>query len=332
MLDLNHLLFFAAVVTPLAVLAKTFRREARLRAWRLAAIAVLIVAALAWLFWRANAGYIAGGAWLILLFFPAVGMRRVVELAGRQHFRAARYLAMALRIVHPSHELRHEIEALRLYESRPDLAPTPPDEFMQDRHRRFGDAPAVLVIALLNIAAFIFEISHKNWQEPLTLHRLGALEPIAVIYAHQYWRVFTALFLHFDYLHLTVNVFALYVIGPSLERTIGSLRFALCYLVAGLGSTIGVLSLAQMHVTRTGQLVGASGAVMGIVGAWVALSLRYRHRPLARQRLMNMLLIVIIQTAFDLTTPQISMSAHLCGLASGFIAGLLISPKEKMSI
>ena len=152
-----------------------------------------------------------------------------------------------------------------------------------------------------------------------------------MIYGHEYWRLLTALFLHFDYLHLTVNVFALYVIGPSLERTIGSLRFAICYLFAGLGSTIGVLALAQMHVTRTGQLVGASGAVMGLVGAWVALSLRHRHLPLARQKLMNMLLIVVIQTAFDLTTPQVSMSAHLCGLAGGFVIGLFLSPK-RMSI
>jgi rhomboid protease GluP len=70
---------------------------------------------------------------------------------------------------------------------------------------------------------------------------------------------------------------------------------------------------------------------MGVVGAWAAFSLRHHHLPLAKQRLMNVLLIVGIQTAFDLTTPQISMAAHLCGLAAGFLIGLAISPK-KMSI
>lgn len=330
MFDFNHLLFFAATATPLAVLVKTFRRGARLRVWRLAAIAVLIVAALAWFFFRDRAGYIAGGAWLVLLFIPAIGMRRVADLAERRRFRSARYLASALRLVHPSEELRHEIELLRLYESRPELAPHS-DEPLQDRQLTFFSAPAVLVIALLNIAAFLFEISHKHWQEPLGLHRLGALEPAAVIYAHQYWRLLTALFLHFDYLHLTFNVFALYVLGPALERAIGSWRFVICYLVAGLGSSIGVVVLARMHIAQADQLVGASGPVMGVVGAWAAFSLRNHHLPLARQRLMNVLLIVAIQTAFDLTTPQISMSAHLCGLAAGFLIGLAISPR-KMSI
>jgi membrane associated rhomboid family serine protease len=330
MFDLNQLLLFVAVATPLAVLAKTLRRGAHLRPWRLAAVAVLIVAALAWFFFRDRAGYIAGGAWVVLLFVPAIAMRRVADLIRRKRFRSARYLASGIRVLHPSEELRHEIELLRMYESRPDLAP-PLAEPAQDRQRTLLNAPAVLVIALLNIAVFLFEILHKNWQHPLNLHRLGALEPYAVIHGHQYWRLFSALFLHFDYLHLTFNVFALYVLGPALERAIGSVRFVACYLIAGLGSSIGVVMLAQMNLVHAEQLVGASGSVMGIVGAWAAFSLRNHHLPLARQRLMNVLLIVAIQTAFDLTTPQISMSAHLCGLAAGFLIGLALSPK-KMSI
>lgn len=330
MFDLNHLSLFVAVATPLAVLAKTFRAGARLRAWRLAAFAVLIVAALAWIFFRDRAGYIAAGAWLVLLFLPAVGMRRVVDLGQRKRFRSARYLASAIRVLHPSEELRHEIELLRSYESNPALAPTVP-VFAQDRQRPFLSAPVVLVIILLNVAVFLFEISHKHWQQPLSFHRLGALEPIAVIYAHQYWRLLTAIFLHFDFLHLTFNMFALYVIGPSLERRLGSGRFAACYLFAGIGSCIGVVWLARMHWARADQLVGASGAVMGLVGAWISLSLRDRHLPLAKQKLMNMLFIVAIQVAFDLTTPQISMAAHLCGVIAGFLAALLLTPKE-MSI
>ena len=61
---------------------------------------------------------------------------------------------------------------------------------------------------------------------------------------------------------------------------------------------------------------------MGVVGAWAGFLLRYRHLPLARRRLQNIVIIVVIQTIFDLSTPQISMSAHLCGLITGFILGL----------
>jgi rhomboid protease GluP len=70
---------------------------------------------------------------------------------------------------------------------------------------------------------------------------------------------------------------------------------------------------------------------MGIVGAWAGFLLRHRHVPLARQRLWNVVMIVAIQVAFDLSTPQVSMSAHLCGLIAGFGAGLVMAPDKVAS-
>ena len=68
---------------------------------------------------------------------------------------------------------------------------------------------------------------------------------------------------------------------------------------------------------------------MGIVGAWAGFLLRHHHVPRARQRLANIAMIVVIQVAFDLSTPQVSMAAHLCGLITGFFAGLAIAPKKR---
>jgi rhomboid protease GluP len=138
----------------------------------------------------------------------------------------------------------------------------------------------------------------------------------------------TSLFLHYGPLHLLFNLYALFVIGPGLEKIIGSVRFAFYYLLAGLGSGAGVLLLKWSELSRPDQLVGASGCVMGIVGAWAGYLLRHRHEPFAGRRLKNIILIVAIQTAFDLSTPQISMAAHLSGLATGVVLGLLISPKR----
>jgi len=56
--------------------------------------------------------------------------------------------------------------------------------------------------------------------------------------------------------------------------------------------------------------------------------LRHRDSPLAGRRLKNILMIVAIQTAFDLSTPQISMAAHMSGLVSGFVLGLLFAPRS----
>jgi len=186
---------------------------------------------------------------------------------------------------------------------------------------------AVLIFITLNIAMFGAEVWFGGSTNQLTLHRLGALEPWAVRFSGEYWRMLTSLFLHYGPLHLIVNLYALFVIGPGLERIIGSVRFALYYLLAGLGSSAGVLLLHLSNLSRGEQLVGASGCVMGIVGVWAGYLLRHRHEPFAGRRLWNIGLIVAIQTAFDLSTPQISMTAHLGGLATGLLLGLLIRPR-----
>jgi membrane associated rhomboid family serine protease len=334
--DLNHIFLFLAVVSPLAVLGRAWRAGGTYRGWRVAALIVLAITGAAWIFLRENAGYIGGGAWVALLFLPAVGLRRVVQLASRQQYTSARKLAKALQVLHPSAELRQQVQLLRTLESRQSagISPLPQmrgDDVVQDRHRHLRKAPAVISLIVLNVAAFLFELAHQNWTETQMLHRLGALEPYAVVVNGEYWRLFTALFLHYDIVHLLFNLFALYVLGVPLERTVGTLRFCACYLISGIGSSAGVVALTVIGMVHAAQLVGASGCVMGIVGAWAGFLLRHRHAPDAKRRLSNILLIVVIQVVFDLSTPQVSMSAHLCGLFTGFVVGLAIAPR-KMSI
>lgn len=330
-MDLNWILLFVAVISPLLVLAKAWRPGEIYRGWRVAAAIVLAITGLALIFRRNAAGFIGGGAWFALLFIPAVGLRKMTELAAQQRFAAARRLALALQIFHPSAELRRQIELFHHLESdRPAvfLSGVPlPRQQAQDRRRRFRHAPAVVIFIALNVAVFLLEISYHHLPESIMLHRLGALEPYRVVFLHEYWRLFAALFLHAGVAHLLFNLFALYVLGPSLERTIGSWRFALCYVISGIGSSIGVVALSRVHLTDATQVVGASGCVMGIVGAWAGFLLRHRNAPRARDRLFNILLIIGIQTAFDLTTPEVSTAAHVCGLISGFIVGLVIAPR-----
>jgi len=331
--NLNHIFLFLAVISPLLVLARAWRPGSIYRGWRIAAFVVLVITGVALIFFRSAAGYIAGGAWFAFLFLPAIGLRKVTELAARQHYRSARKLAAVLQILHPSAELREQVQLFRHLEShqndRAGVASFPIQHEIaeKDRHRHFRNAPAVFILILLNTAAFIFEISFGNWTDPEVLHQLGALEPYAVVVQGQYWRLFTALFLHAGFVHLLFNLFALYVLGPPLERSIGALRFAICYLVSGLISSAGVVALTVIGIVQVAQLVGASGCIMGIVGAWAGFLLRHRHAPHAKQRLGNVLMIVAIQTAFDLSTPQVSMAAHLCGLFSGAVLGFVLAPR-----
>jgi membrane associated rhomboid family serine protease len=331
--DLNHIFLFLAVVSPLIVLARAWRPGGPSRAWRIAALIVLAITGVAWMFSRAAAGYIGGVAWFGLLFLPAIGLRKMTELAARGDYTSARKLGAALQILHPSAELREQVRLFHHLESRQNhratfsSVPVEDDITRQDRRRHFRRAPAVLILILFNAAAFLFEISFGDSNDPEVLHRIGALEPYAVVVQGQYWRLFTALFLHGGFAHLLFNLFALYVLGPPLERSIGTVRFTLCYLISGLASSAGVVLLTVIGLVQVGQLVGASGCIMGIVGAWAGFLLRHRHAPHAKQRLANVFMIIVIQTAFDLSTPQVSMAAHLCGLIAGFFLGLILAPR-----
>jgi membrane associated rhomboid family serine protease len=331
-MDLNHIFLFLAVVSPLLVLARAWRPGGT-RGWRIAALVVLLITGLAWMFWRAAAGYIGGGAWFVLLFLPAIGSRKMTELAAKGDYKSARKLGAALQVLHPSAELREQLRLFNHLESRQNHRATfgavPVEDEMNQQVRRhyFRRAPAVFTLILLNAAAFLFEISFGDWNDPEVLHQIGALEPYAVVVQGEYWRLFTALFLHGGFAHLLFNVFALYVLGPPLERSIGAVRFALCYLISGLASSAGVVLLTVMGLVQVTQLVGASGCIMGIVGAWAGFLLRHRHAPHAKQRLANIFMIIVIQTAFDLSTPQVSMAAHLCGLIAGFFLGLILAPR-----
>src|SRR5882762_3328173 len=272
--DLNHIFLFLAVISPLLVLARAWRPGTPYHGWRVAALVVLIITAVAWMLVPREAGYIGGLAWIVLLFLPAIGLRKMTELAARGGYRSAAKLGTILQIVHPSAELRDQVRLFQRLESRQNH----PVSFAsirvanRIRHSKLRSAPAVLLLILLNAGAFLFEISAGNLNDPEVLHRVGALEPYAVAAQGEYWRLFTALFLHGGFTHLLFNLFALYILGPPLERSIGTIRFAVCYLMSGLASSASVVGLTVIGFVQVAQLVGASGCIMGIVGTWAGFS------------------------------------------------------------
>jgi membrane associated rhomboid family serine protease len=327
--DLNHIFLFVAVISPLLVLARAWQPGGIFRGWRVAATIVLVITGIAWLLAPRSAGYVGGGAWFALLFVPAIGLRKASQLAAAGHYRSAAKMTSALQFLHPTAQVRDQLHVFRTLQARHGAT----DQFQfqgerQDRQSRFKAAPAVVLFIAINVVAFGLELWRGALANPATLHRLGALDSAAVIGEGQFWRLITALFLHYNLLHLAFNLFALYVLGPPLERIIGSLRFAACYLISGIGSTAGVVALTLLKIVQPAELVGASGSVMGIVGAWAGFLVRHRHVWQAKQRLLNILLIIVIQVAFDISTPEVSTSAHLCGLVAGFVVGLYLAPRR----
>jgi rhomboid protease GluP len=112
------------------------------------------------------------------------------------------------------------------------------------------------------------------------------------------------------------------VVGPFAERAFGFVIFMCVYFAAGLGSMWMDAMVAHHHFT-----VGASGAIMGLVGATGGLMLKgwlqERAHP-AKRGLRMILMVLAIQSAFDITVPQVSMTAHLSGALIGFATALLL--------
>lgn len=331
-MNLNHILLFLAIVSPLLVLARGWRPSQAYHGWRFAGVIVLAVTAVAWFFWPTLSGYIGGAVWFLLLFLPAIGLRKMTQLAARGEYESAEKLGAALQILHPTPELREQVRLFRRLRSNArhprasNSLPADHNNGPSTWRSQLRSAPAVFVLTLANVLVFLFEIWSGGWDDPDVLHRIGALEPYAVVAQGEYWRLLTALFLHGGFLHLGFNVFALYVLGPPLERSIGTIRFLACYLISGLASSAGVVALNAIGLIHVDQLIGASGCILGVVGAWAGFLLRHRHAPFAKQQLANIGLIVVIQIAFDLSTPEVSMPAHMFGLFAGFFLGLILAP------
>ena len=332
-MNLNHILLFLAIVSPLIVLARAWRPNTPYHGWRIAAVVVLAVTGVDWLLWPHASGYVGGATWFFLLFLPGIGLRKVTQLAAQGHYESAARLGATLQILHPTAELREQVRFFRQLKSNArhprgfNSVPADHDIGPSTWRSQLRSAPAVFVLILVNVLVFLYEISVGDWNDPDVLHRIGALEPEAVVAQGEYWRLLTALFLHGGFLHLGFNLFALYILGPPLERSIGTIRTLACYLISGLASSAGVVALNEIGLIHVDQLIGASGCVLGVVGAWAGFLLRHRHAPSAKQQLANIGLIVAIQIAFDLSTPEVSMPAHMFGLFAGFFLGLILAPR-----
>jgi membrane associated rhomboid family serine protease len=131
----------------------------------------------------------------------------------------------------------------------------------------------------------------------------------------EWWRLFTAMFLHYGPLHLGLNMLALWWFGSAVERVLGRGRYLLLYIVSGLAGSAGALIANPNALT-----VGASGAIFGILGAAFVLE-RQRTYVLGG----GAGALIVLNIIFSFAVPGISIGGHLGGLAGGAIGTLALS-------
>lgn len=183
---------------------------------------------------------------------------------------------------------------------------------------RTGTPVVTYVLIALNVALFLGPFFTTNFgllsNQSGGLYTRWNLSPVAVVYLHDYTRLLTGAFLHINVLHLFVNMWALYVLGPPLENLLGRWRFLAVYVLSALGGSVAVVLIAPLNQA----VVGASGAIFGLFGAALLL---YRQLRIDPTWLGTTLLINLV---FTFVLPFVSWQGHLGGLVVGALAGAAI--------
>lgn len=175
----------------------------------------------------------------------------------------------------------------------------------------YGLIAANVIVFLLQIAA------------PALTPRF-ALQPLAVAGADQFFRLFSSAFMHYGIVHILFNMYALYVLGPPLERHLGRLRFSSLYLLSALGGSVAV----YLFSNPASATVGASGAIFGLFGAT---AVAYKRFDLDMRWLIGLIVVNLVLT---FSIPTISWQGHLGGLVTGALVAVayIYAPRPRRGL
>ncbi|MEU5944372.1 rhomboid family intramembrane serine protease [Micromonospora sp. NPDC047465] len=155
----------------------------------------------------------------------------------------------------------------------------------------------------------------------------GAIFPdgtVGGIAEGEWYRLVTAMFLHYGVVHLLLNMWALWVLGRSLEASLGPLRFGVLYLVSGLGGNVAAYLFSEQNQLTA----GASTSIFGLFAALVVI-----ERRMGRD-ISQVLPILVINLVFTFTVPGISIPGHLGGLVVGGLVALVFAyaPRSRRTL
>jgi rhomboid protease GluP len=179
----------------------------------------------------------------------------------------------------------------------------------------------------VNIVVWLAATAAGGTEDPEVLLDFGAMSGPLVANG-QYWRLFTAMFLHVGVAHLAFNGFGLLIFGQLVERTYGHARFLTIYILAGLSGSVASYLLNTIFIGA-----GASGAIFGVLGALAAFFVARRKTfgGMARRNLTGLLVLAAINLSYGWVTPGIDNWAHIGGLAAGFLLGLALAPEYRLA-
>ena len=191
---------------------------------------------------------------------------------------------------------------------------------------KWMNAPCTIMLAAINVIVFIVLSFYGMTEDGMFLLEHGAMYVPKVTEEGEVYRLFTSMFLHFGFRHLMNNMLILVLAGWNLEIEVGKIRFLLIYILSGVGGNI--LSAWWEAVTADYAIsAGASGAVFGMIGALVYVAIR-SHGRIGEISGRGLIFMIIISLYYGFTSGGVDNMAHIGGLLTGFLSGILLYRKR----
>ncbi|GAA0745071.1 rhomboid family intramembrane serine protease [Clostridium oceanicum] len=141
----------------------------------------------------------------------------------------------------------------------------------------------------------------------------------------EYYRFITCMFLHGGLMHIALNMYALYAIGPLVESYYGKIKYLIIYFISGIVSSVFSYKFSDS------VSIGASGAIFGLLGATLILAYRNKHK-IGKGFMQNIISVIVINLIIGLSIHNVDNFGHIGGLIGGLLVSLiifLVSFKEK---
>ena len=182
-----------------------------------------------------------------------------------------------------------------------------------DRYRQYLTVTNVLIA--VNVIVFVIEEFAVGSENTEVAVSFGALYAPYVL-AGEWWRLVSAMFVHFGMEHLVMNMISLAAIGRYAEEFFGPVRYLILYMLSGIGGNVLTL-VSDVHSGAYAVSAGASGAICGLMAVFILFALLPGIRRAFPMR--RVLFAIFLILAPGLTDHTISMTAHLGGLITGIL-------------
>lgn len=177
--------------------------------------------------------------------------------------------------------------------------------------------PVTLLLVLSNIITFVYLELNGDTLDGVYMLEKGAMNPALMLYSGQWYRLFTAMFMHFGVEHLFNNMLLLFCIGRFAERALKPVKYIAVYFFSGIIG--GFVSFMWCMILMQNNIVcGASGAIFGIIGSMLIILIVHKGRY-EGIKIRSMVIMAGLSLYFGFATAGTDNAGHLGGLVSGIV-------------